>query len=79
MNQLGARKSDYELAQAVARGTISSIGDLYERHRPKVYSVCLRMTGNTSEAEDLTQEIFIQLLGKAGSFRAGPAQSGNTA
>ena len=27
------------------------------------------MTGNTSEAEDLTQEIFIQLLGKAGSFR----------
>jgi len=48
---------------------VASIGDLYERHRPKVYSVCLRMTGNTSEAEDLTQEIFIQLLGKAGSFR----------
>jgi len=69
MKQIGATQSDYELAQAVARGTIASIGDLYERHRPKVYSVCLRMTGNTSEAEDLTQEIFIQLLGKAGSFR----------
>lgn len=69
MNQLGAIPSDYELAQAVARGAVASIGDLYERHRPKVYSVCLRMTGNTSEAEDLTQEIFIQLLGKAGSFR----------
>jgi RNA polymerase sigma-70 factor (ECF subfamily) len=27
------------------------------------------MTGNMSEAEDLTQEIFIKLLGKAGSFR----------
>jgi RNA polymerase sigma-70 factor (ECF subfamily) len=69
MNQPGTTKSDYELAQAVARGAIANIGDLYERHRAKVYSVCLRMTGNTSEAEDLTQEIFIQLLGKAGSFR----------
>ena len=45
------------------------MGDLYERHRPLVYSLCLRMTGNMSEAEDLTQEIFIQLLGKVGSFR----------
>jgi len=45
------------------------MGDLYERHRPLVYSLCLRMTGNTSEAEDLTQEIFIHLLRKVGSFR----------
>ena len=69
MNQIHAIQSDYELTQAVGRGAISSIGDLYERHRPLVYSLCLRMTGNMSEAEDLTQEIFIQLLGKAGSFR----------
>ena len=69
MNQLEAPLSDYELTQAIARGATSGIGDLYERHKPKVYSVCLRMTGNMSEAEDLTQEIFIKLLGKAGSFR----------
>ena len=69
MNQLQAPLSDYELTQAIARGVTSGIGDLYERHKPKVYSVCLRMTGNMSEAEDLTQEIFIKLLGKAGSFR----------
>ena len=31
--------------------------------------MCLRMTGNTPEAEDLTQEVFLQLLGKVGSFR----------
>src|SRR5262245_10398696 len=61
--------SDYELTQAIARGTISGIGDLYERHRTKVYSLCLRMTGNVTEAEDLTQEIFLHLLRKAGSFR----------
>jgi len=69
MNQLEAPLSDYELTQAIASGAISGIGDLYERHKPKVYSVCLRMTGNMSVAEDLTQEIFIKLLGKAGSFR----------
>jgi RNA polymerase sigma-70 factor (ECF subfamily) len=69
MSQPSTTKSDYELTQAIARGTISGIGDLYERHRTKVYSLCLRMTGNVSEAEDLTQEIFLHLLRKAGSFR----------
>jgi RNA polymerase sigma-70 factor, ECF subfamily len=69
MNQLSATESDYELTQAIGRGVISSIGDLYVRHRPLVYALCVRMTGNPSEAEDLTQEIFIQLLGKVGSFR----------
>ena len=69
MNHIHRTESDYELTQAVGRGAVSSMGDLYERHRPLVYSLCLRMTGNMSEAEDLTQEIFIQLLGKVGSFR----------
>ena len=70
MNHIsGTALSDYDLTQAIGRGVVSNIGDLYERHRPLVYSICLRMTGNTSEAEDLTQEIFIQLLGKVGSFR----------
>ncbi|HSE18666.1 MAG TPA: RNA polymerase sigma factor [Pyrinomonadaceae bacterium] len=66
---MGATQSDYELAQAIGRGAISGIGDLYERHKPLVYSICLRMTGNMSEAEDLTQDIFILLLRKVGSFR----------
>ena len=66
---MSTSQSDYELAQAVSRGAVSCIGDLYERHHSKVYSLCLRMTGNTMEAEDLTQEIFVQLFTKAGSFR----------
>ncbi len=69
MSHTSATTSDYELTQAIAGGAISGIGDLYERHRTKVYSLCLRMTGNVSEAEDLTQEIFLHLLRKAGSFR----------
>jgi RNA polymerase sigma-70 factor, ECF subfamily len=70
MTQLNATaQSDYDLTQAIGRGGVSKIGDLYERHKPLVYSICLRMTGNKSEAEDLTQEIFIELLSKVGSFR----------
>lgn len=62
-------QSDYELTQAISRGSVSCIADLYERHRTMVYSLCLRMTGNVMEAEDLTQDVFVQLLKKAGSFR----------
>src|SRR5687768_2814098 len=61
--------SDFELAQAVSHGAVSYIGDLYERHGRRVFSLCLRMTGDVSEAEDLTQDVFIQLIRKVGSFR----------
>jgi len=61
--------SDFELAQAVSHGAVSYIGDLYERHGRRVFSLCLRMTGDVSEAEDLTQDVFIQLIRKVGTFR----------
>jgi RNA polymerase sigma-70 factor (ECF subfamily) len=61
--------TDYELAQSASSGDISSFELLYERHHRRVYSLCLRMTQNASEAEDLAQEVFIQLFRKIGSFR----------
>jgi RNA polymerase sigma-70 factor (ECF subfamily) len=61
--------SDYVLARAAAAGTNSALGDLYYRHRRRVHSLCWRMTHDDAEAEDLTQEVFIELLGKIGSFR----------
>jgi RNA polymerase sigma-70 factor (ECF subfamily) len=62
-------ESDYELAQRVASGGRAALGELYERHSHRVYTLCLRMTCNPAEAEDLTQEVFILLLSKVGSFR----------
>jgi RNA polymerase sigma-70 factor (ECF subfamily) len=62
-------QSDYELAQAVSRGATSCLGDLYERYNQMVFGLCLRMTGDMSEAEDLTQDVFIQLLQKVGTYR----------
>ena len=43
--------------------------EIYLRYHRRVYSLCLRMTQNVSEAEDLTQEVFIHLLPKIGSYR----------
>jgi RNA polymerase sigma-70 factor (ECF subfamily) len=62
-------KSDYALAQKAAKGDMQAFEELYQRHNRRVYSLCLRMTQNVSEAEDLTQEVFIQLFRKIGSFR----------
>ena len=63
------KTSDFELAQRSAKGDMGAFQELYERHNRRVYSLCLRMTGNVVEAEDLAQEVFIQLFRKIGSFR----------
>jgi RNA polymerase sigma-70 factor (ECF subfamily) len=61
--------TDYELTQAASTGDMTAFEELYARHSRRVYSLCLRMTANTAEAEDLAQEVFIQLYRKVGSFR----------
>lgn len=60
---------DHALAQAAAGGAMKALADLYERHNRRVYSVCLSMTRNSAEAEDLTQDVFVHLIRKIGSFR----------
>jgi RNA polymerase sigma-70 factor (ECF subfamily) len=42
---------------------------LYRMHLDRVYGLCLRMTGNVAEAEDCTQEAFIQAWNKLNKFR----------
>src|SRR4051812_20632956 len=65
--------SDKSLAKAAGRGDMKAFEELYARHNRRVYSLCLRMTQNVAEAEDLTQEAFIQLFRKIGSFRGDSA------
>jgi RNA polymerase sigma-70 factor (ECF subfamily) len=60
---------DTSIAAALAGEKMSGFEDLYRTHYRRVYSICLRMTGSVAEAEDLTQEVFIQLHRKLGSFR----------
>ena len=62
-------QSDASVNAAIAGDAMSGFEELYRKHYRRVYSICLRMTGNIAEAEDLTQEVFIQLHRKIGSFR----------
>ncbi len=66
---------DFELAKLAASGNIAAFELLYERYHRRTYSLCLRMTSSQTESEDLTQEVFIQLFRKIGSFRGESAFS----
>jgi len=58
--------------QQIARaqqGDEAAFEALFSTHKRRVYSLCLRMTGDTAEAEDLTQEAFLQLFRKISTFR----------
>ena len=65
-------------AQAIAdakKGDAAAFEALYNVHKRRVYSLCLRMIGNAAEAEDLTQEAFLQMFRKIGTFRGEAAFS----
>ena len=62
--------SEAEAIERAKAGDAESFEGLYGLHKRRVYSLCLRMTGNTAEAEDLTQEAFLQLYRKIATFAA---------
>jgi RNA polymerase sigma-70 factor (ECF subfamily) len=65
-------------AEAIRRaqqGDAAAFERIYQLHNRRVYSLCLRMVGNTAEAEDLTQEAFLQLFRKISTFRGESAFS----
>ena len=71
----GNQLSEAEAIERAKQGDAEAFEVLYNLHRRRVYSLCLRMTTNTAEAEDLTQEAFLQLFRKIGTFRGESAFS----
>lgn len=72
---LASGMSEAEAIERAKQGDGKSFEVLYGFHKRRVYSLCLRMTGNTAEAEDLTQEAFLQLYRKIATFRGESAFS----
>jgi RNA polymerase sigma-70 factor (ECF subfamily) len=64
-----------EAIRLAQQGDVAAFERIYRLHNRRVYSLCLRMVGNTAEAEDLTQEAFLQLFRKIASFRGESAFS----
>ncbi len=61
--------AENDLVARAQAGDMDAFEGLYRTHVGRVYALCLRMTGNPSEAEDLTQEAFVRVWGKLGAFR----------
>ena len=58
-----------EAIQRAQNGDAAAFEYLYRSHSRHVYSVCLRILKNTADAEDMTQQVFLQLFRKIGTFR----------
>ena len=68
-------ESDLELVKRAQEGDSDAFASLFYAHKTRIYSVCLRMTNNTAEAEDLTQDAFLQVFRKLATFRGDSALS----
>ncbi len=62
-----------DLIKRAQAGDADAFGALFQAHKARIYSVCLRMTGNAAEAEDLTQDSFLQVFRKIAKFRGDSA------
>jgi len=79
VNQESQTKSavadDSDLIERAQRGEAEAFESLFHAHKRRVFGLCLRMTANASDAEELTQEAFLTLFRKIHTFRAESAFS----
>lgn len=61
---------DLRIMRRLAGGDAEAVGDLYDRHGRAVYALACRILRDTSEAEDVVQDVFAQAWRQAGSFDA---------
>ena len=71
----GTIPSASDLIKRAQEGDSDAFGALFQAHKSRIYSVCLRMTSNAAEAEDLTQDSFLQVFRKIRKFRGDSAFS----
>jgi len=68
-------RSEAESIRLAQGGDAAAFEHIYRTHSRRVYGLCFRMTGNPTLAEDLTQDIFLQVFRKIQTFRAESAFS----
>lgn len=60
--------SDVELLTAITRGNEQALTTLYDRYHSILFGLLLRIIHNRAEAEDVLQEVFVQIWQRAGNF-----------
>ena len=72
---VGTVPLDPNVVKRAQQGDSDAFAALFHAHKARIYSVCLRMTNNAAEAEDLTQDAFLQVFRKIATFRGDSAFS----
>jgi RNA polymerase sigma-70 factor (ECF subfamily) len=67
---------DEEIIKKSQNGDLNCFEKIYLNYCDKVYNICYRMTGNKSDAEDLTQDIFLIVFNKIKSYNFKSSFSG---
>lgn len=63
-----SEKDDNELVYEVIRGSISSFEVLIDRYQKTIFNMVLKMVGDVETAKDITQDVFVKVFEKMGSF-----------
>ena len=66
---------DADVIRRAQNGDGDAFATLFHAHKARIFSLCLRMTNNSTEAEDLTQDAFLQVFRKITTFRGDSALS----
>jgi RNA polymerase sigma-70 factor (ECF subfamily) len=64
-----AKRNQADLVARAQDGDHQAFSEIYEKHKKRVFSICMRIVRDFSLAEDLSQETFLQVHRKIGSFR----------
>lgn len=63
------RQTDQELLSAIAADDSAALAELYDRYSRLIYGALLRMLRDTDDAEDILQEVFVQVWRKASTYK----------
>src|SRR5580698_5369914 len=66
----GILDPDFSIVERCLSGDAAAWEELVRLHSRRVYGLCYRFTGKDSEAQDLTQEVFLRVFRALGSFRS---------
>jgi RNA polymerase sigma-70 factor (ECF subfamily) len=64
-----ARPSKESAVSRAQRGDVDAFGELYREHAGRVFALCLRMSGDRIQAQELMQDVFVRAWERLGSFR----------
>jgi len=65
-----AQEKDVELLQAIVARDEAALAQLYDRYRVILFGLLMRILNNRAEAEDVLQEVFLQVWRRAADFDA---------